>query len=289
MLELEVPANLYGMAITEPAALDRQNDGDLVYYGELGRTYVMLFINYLATSLFISQIAKLDIERMEHSHLGCATDYLVLEFGCVFIFESNMLTQLKTSLNLMFLLYYAGQKGQVNKRGSAVLAEESTGIIQRTIGRTRGGAESDDIRQWRLSHLSLRYRIWCFSVVALPNFLLDALLAYVGGVFCVGIDDPTDIVLNTLALVFIVEINDILYQAFTSRPMRYSLETTKPVRIELTNDRRKMMWFANSILCPIWILVLTSYLVFGKRSHKCPGQGVTLQGLLDSANPFVLP
>jgi len=125
------------------------------------------------------------------------------------------------------------------------------------------GTHADEIhgiKRWKLDGTSRCYRIVCAALIPLPKLLVDMLLAYLGGLYVVSTQDPSDMLLKTLSLVFIVELDDMMYRVFTSDAMRHHLENMQSVKIALTNRWRVMTWLLASFLAPIFVVGLTFHL-----------------------------
>jgi len=129
---------------------------------------------------------------------------------------------------------------------------------------------SDAPAPWKLDGISCRYRMWCMLTVGIPSLVLNVALAYLGGVYIMRSDSNTDMVMDTLAVVFVAEIEDFEYMAFTSDAMRYNLENMDPVDLALTNRQRSFGWFFSGIVTPILTVVVTALVVRHVRHIDCP-------------------
>jgi len=293
-MEVPAPAGLYGMAIVEPAVLDRKLDGTFVYLVELMRVFGMLCLNYTVIGLFLLQLWKMN-ERS--GTWDCSARLLPLELGCVFLFEVRMLSDVRNGLSILTLLWCAPRQAAANsslsekiyrgladspKIGAVMVKEEESqsGFLWR-ISRKRGND-----RLWSLHGLTCTFRLWCTCVVGLPKLAIDLALAYMGGVYIVQSETDEAMLMNTLAVVFISEIEALLYQAFTSDVMRQSLEGMRPVEVEMSNKKRFFMWFACSFLGPLATVFVALGVIHHTRRINCPDFRLSWHLFSDTAQSF---
>lgn len=78
-----------------------------------------------------------------------------------------------------------------------------------------------------------------------------------------------DMVMSTLAVVFIADIDLLLYSAFTSNVIKFNLAQMKTVDVELSNKTRVAMWFASSVLCPLVTVAASALIVFRTKARDC--------------------
>merc|ERR1719343_1306552 len=119
-----------------------------------------------------------------------------------------------------------------------------------TGGRKEVDMESA-LKRWSISEVSVRFKVLCVVCIALPKLLVDITLAYLGGLYVVLTQDPGDMLMNTLSLVFVVEIDNLMYMAFTSDAMRSNLEHMRPVLVHLNNNLRIATWLGASVVSPL--------------------------------------
>jgi len=305
-MEMPAPAGLYGMAIVEPAVLDRRLDGTFVYVVELMRVFGMLCLNYTVIGLFLLQLWKMN-ERQRVS--DCSGHLLPLELGCVFLFEVRMLADIRKGLSILTLLWLAPRPAASDstllptskpnhryrgladspKIGAVMVKEEATGegafdgLLARLSRKRRGGED----KKWDLDGLSRTFRVWCTCVVGLPKLAIDVALAYMGGVYIMQSDTDEAMLMNTLAVVFISEIEALLYHAFTSDVMRQSLESMRPVVVDMGNKKRLVMWLFCSILAPLATVFVALAMVSYTHRMDCPSFQLSWKLFSDTAQSFV--
>jgi len=274
-----------------------------MYYVEIIRVQFMLWLNYLVTSLLLFQIWKMN----EQSAVAeCSGRLMLLEVGCVFLFEVRMLVDVRKCFSIMHLLWaapspvpaitnsansfghrYMSTRSNSPKAG-AILAKEpqEESMIFRMYRKVRGGSDNNHGSQWKLDGISRAYRTWCMVTVAIPALVLSIILGYLGGIYIMRSANDGEMLTNTLAVVFVAEIEEFLYAAFTSDAMRYNLENMQPVDIDLTNRQRLAHWFACSILYPAMTMCVAALVVHHARTLDCHDDEWSLKGIMSAAMQF---
>jgi len=147
----------------------------------------------------------------------------------------------------------------------AILAQEEEGragsLASRFVARVRNQTSDKEldqhgIKRWSLKGTSCCYRLSCVVLVILPKCCLDLMLAYLGGLFVASTGEANDMLLNTLAVVFVAEIDEMMYAAFTSSAMRFNLENMESARMNLDNRRRVAMWLFHSLMVPVVVVLI---------------------------------
>jgi len=285
MAELTVPESLYGMALAEPLALNLKHDGCLIFIIEFIRTYCMLALNYVIQGLFLYEIAQV---VQDHYGDGCTDEHLYLQLMCVFVFEVSIFHEFRNSCDLFCLLWHApsSKYEQANKHaydrilglganvgnspGGAILADEagSTGRFGKAFRTFRPPAHPD-IKPWTLRGFSRLYKVWSTLIIAVPKLALDLLLAMYGSEYIAKSGDREAMIQNTLAVNFVLQVDRILYQAFTSEHTKASLSHMDPVIREVSNRVRFMTWAMNTVVYPLIVLTGTFAIVFYSKYREC--------------------
>ena len=127
------------------------------------------------------------------------------------------------------------------------------------------------VPQWKLESVGKLYKVWNFVIVCVPKIVVAGALAIVGGDYIVKSGDPETMFLNTLAVMFIIDVDELLYHAFTSDATKENLSHMQSVEVELSNRQRALMWFTNTVLYPLMVIVGTGALVFYPKFTLCDG------------------
>jgi len=285
-MELSLPKSSYGLAIVEPAILNRKHDGNFMFFMEIGRVFFMLSLTFILTGLFLLQVWKMNESGNMNLNL-CSNEIVLLEFACVFLFEvaiSREVTETMTCFSILWMApapkssstagaipnllnrNYSPACTDSPKTGAVLAASDSGGRFSQMFRRSR----SADDCQWKLDGISNAFRVSSMLTVAAPKLLLEILLAYLGGVYILKSADEGAMVMNTLAVVFIADIDEVLYTAFTSNVVKFNLSHMKTVDVDLSNQTRVAMWFASSVLCPLITVAASAWIVLHTKRLDCP-------------------
>lgn len=272
--ELVVPTSLYGVALAEPTAANKEVDGLGIYLVAIGSCYVLLFLNFFLQIYFLLQIWVVDAERIE-AYKGCDDGLFLMQLACVFTFEVSVFLELRHSVNLFRLLWNIHTVRTSPRYLTAAMREEGGGGAVRRDNRwfttlTRPITLSPDIPQWSLEGISRPYKIFSMAFVVLPKLMICLLLGFAGGVYIARTDSVENMILNTLAVNFVVEIDEMLYEAFTSDTTKMMLENMKTVQCEVSEREQLTLFVANRCVFPTTTVLATCVLV--NSTSICRGE-----------------
>lgn len=286
MAELTVPTSLYGMVLAEPLVLNRKHDGNIIFFTELLRGQFMLCVNYVIQLLFLFEVGIMDLEKQGDA---CPDKYLWLQIMCVLVFEVAVFTEIRASTNILALLWHApccaGEKraGMYKMVAGADHHEPESGAILAKTDDPSQMSKRDMIlrrvrhpppqgmQQWTLDGITRTYKFWCFLSIGLPKLAIALLLGYYGGAYIAKSADQETMLLNTLAVMFVIDVDEILYEAFISDYTKDSLEHMKAVEVEVSNGVRFTMWAMSAILYPMIVLAASALTVFYTKASECEG------------------
>jgi len=260
-----LPCSINGLAIIEPLQLNRHVDGLFVYVIELTKVYFWMIFNFTVQLFLIAQIYKVDLAHVDHY---CVEHLTGLAFICVFIFESTIFAEIRHTVLIMTWLYNCEPKQQghtllstkEDKGGGAVMVEEKKGKMAAMQKKFRP-VPPKDMPQWGFDNITTAYKVFCMVVVVMPKFFIGIWLAYSGGIYIVHSGATEDMVLNTLAVNFIADLDEILYETFTSDATKSSMEHAAGVEIELSNKARFSSWLSNTVVYPAVCIVASFFFV----------------------------
>lgn len=136
--------------------------------------------------------------------------------------------------------------------GTARVSSESAGDLS---ARSEGGAQKHTIHGITFKH---RMLVCCLSVV---RFILAILLLWVGTVFLIQDTDYLNLLLNGVALVFVIEIANCLYGQLISEELREKFEETEPFSVSMASTW-KWVWFRNPAMRDFFRLALILAVLF---------------------------
>lgn len=127
-----------------------------------------------------------------------------------------------------------------------------------------------NVVKWNLDDISFAFKCWCWVGIALPKLTIALLIGHFGGSYIMESSDRETMLLKTLSVVFVLEIDEILYEAFTSDYMKDSLVNMKAVEYEVGNQTRYMVWALNAVLYPLLVIGACAFTVFSvKKASGC--------------------
>jgi hypothetical protein len=272
------------MFIVEPLVLNKKADGPLIYYGEFIRCAALVYLGYVIQSYLIYEIWLMDLDcewqGTDNSDL--------LEFVCVFVFEIAMFVEVRNACDIMFLLWVADSKGTgleslvgdatdeiglgqlrtENRRGAVMTEEGNVGWLNSQMRRVRGKSREAATAEWSLKSMTSAYKVWAMIFIALPKLVIGIFLAFVGGLWIPKSPTPEDIILNTLAMNFIVDIDPLMYGAFSSDAAKEDLDHMTPIQHYVTNQSRKILWAMNAFVYPVAVLALSGFVIKGGKNFS---------------------
>jgi len=273
-MEMKAPPNLYGSTLLVPMMLNRKDDGLLAFVLELVRTYTLIIVSYTIQFIFLQQvwILSLDSSRMKSK---CSDESLLLQCVCVFTFEAAAFYGFRDSINFASFIIEAPVKRATNyaqipvnqeRSGGAILDKEETGtkgVMFRMFGQ-KGATH----QAWTLNGMSRWYQIFSFVTLAMPQIVISASLSWIGGDFISSSEDKEALIMNTVGVLFISQLGETIYHAFTSSALKEDIQSAKGIQVDISNKVRWSLWVM-SVFFPALVLVYTTIIVFGMKLHDC--------------------
>merc|ERR1740139_685530 len=120
-----------------------------------------------------------------------------------------------------------------------------------------------------MNGITLQYKVLMLCIIAVPKLVLSVLLALAGGNYIIGSPDRETLILNTLAITFIVEVDEFLYKAFTSPPVQEHLENSEPVTVVLDSKDALIQWFFIAVVYWISVIFSSFFVVVHFKKSAC--------------------
>jgi len=267
---LFVMPDLYGLLVTEPLQLDSTIDG----WGII--IPVMFRLLFLALTTFAMQLLTAShMHGISKAKDGgqCPLERLSFQMISVFIILASFLRKMRDIANLAYLLIAAPVKPD-----ASYTAVASTPIQERRLGFTdrmshfqkrRHSASDASSLHWSFEPLTTRWKVFSLLCIVLPRAVLAMFVAKAGAYLVVR-TDPESAVVDTIATLFISDLDNFVYTAFTAATTKQQLASTVPVQAEVSDRHRVMSFvFANAI-GPLMTVAVTATLVFTMR-RSCSG------------------
>lgn len=267
-----LPETLYGLIIAEPLQLDIDVDGKFIFITELFRSTFLLLVNYTVQGLFLWQFYLINSAK---THEGCAGGLESLRILCVFVFCVSSFLEIRDSENMFFGLWACPTKDSSQAQAThqshaghgAVMEAESKGwnpadrmnvwLKKKTAG-----------TGWTLENMTKAYKAFVILAVVLPKLGIALSVAYVGSVYILKSGDAETMILNTLAVLFVVDIDEFIYNTFTPASMKSQLVNIPEISLNPTNMERKWAYFSSTFLHPSIIIAATFWLVWA-HDEEC--------------------
>eukprot|EP00746_Dinoflagellata_sp_MGD_P040598 gnl/MRDRNA2_/MRDRNA2_19811_c0_seq1.p1 gnl/MRDRNA2_/MRDRNA2_19811_c0~~gnl/MRDRNA2_/MRDRNA2_19811_c0_seq1.p1 ORF type:complete len:301 (-),score=37.16 gnl/MRDRNA2_/MRDRNA2_19811_c0_seq1:79-981(-) len=294
-----VPCNLYGLAVVEPLQLDRHIDGFVIYFMELSRLVFLLCLNYATQLAFIRRIAQIiqgDSEQQAYEYqfwgrADCSDETYKLQLICVFVFCVTTFAELRETCDLANALYHCPVKGYkwipsldagrafgaVGKQGVLEVdaAEDSAakGGVANVLHAAFGAVGEEDkleekeANNWNFRAMTKRYKVAIMICIVIPKLIIGLLLTYIGAAYILHSDDPETLILNTMAVNFVLDIDEYFYSSFTSNSVRNRLAECHEIVLNFSNWERLASFLFLDLLLPSCLAIVTYTLVSYNRSH----------------------
>eukprot|EP00441_Pelagodinium_beii_P036705 CAMPEP_0197627466 /NCGR_PEP_ID=MMETSP1338-20131121/6077_1 /TAXON_ID=43686 ORGANISM="Pelagodinium beii, Strain RCC1491" /NCGR_SAMPLE_ID=MMETSP1338 /ASSEMBLY_ACC=CAM_ASM_000754 /LENGTH=325 /DNA_ID=CAMNT_0043198201 /DNA_START=78 /DNA_END=1055 /DNA_ORIENTATION=- len=282
--KLQVPCDLYGLFVVEPLQLNVHVDGWIIFFLELARTLFLVAVNFSIQLLYVSRIHHLN-RRNDGAQCGKENPYMQLV--CVFVFTTSIFKELRSCGDLFELLLRCPVRennGYINLGvGGGSASQQSHGVVLHAEGDVqppkgftdrlvqaaklyRSGSKQ---HVWTLGSMTNLWKIFCLFFVAVPRSIICLLLLKVASGFVVRSSEET-MVVDTVAALFIVDIGNFMYNAFTTNAVKQHLERMPALELQPSNCVRLMNFFLVNFMLPVVTIVFSVGIVWYLRQHCGP-------------------
>merc|ERR1712182_93452 len=134
------------------------------------------------------------------------------------------------------------------------------------FGKLNIWAKKKHVAQWNLDRMTSHYKTSSMALVAFPKAIIPIALTIVGGNYIMRSEDAETMILNTLAVLFVIDIDEYFYGTFTSTNMKRQLCDCKPLVFdEVSNKARLFYWVESVFIFPLMVGGATLVMVY--REH----------------------
>jgi hypothetical protein len=246
--------------------LNIEHDGKMIFWAESARTYALMLVTLICQVVFLWQVAVVNYQP-DSIQYKCQDNNMVLLFVCVLTFEASAFGAFRDAIAFCYLLYRAPVKSfDKSKTVPLVKSESKSGggaILDNEVKRNflKRLFRSQKHKQWSLEAMTPAYKKWSFMFLGAPQLVVTLALTYVGADFVANSDDKGDLIMNTVGVLFINDLGDILYKAFTSEVMKEDMANAKGIEVQVSNKLRWSLW-AISLFYPFAIALYCCLIVF---------------------------
>merc|ERR1719262_587583 len=199
--------------------------------------------------------------NVEKEGQECKDELLVAQHMCVFVFLLTIFTEVKESIHLLELIFKHPIQPEhyinisVHDEHGAVLEDENRNVFHRLgkWGKQKMVSSNEVHNQWTLDRMGYKWKAFSIIFVGIPKLAIGLLLAWLGASYIVKSGDGETMMLNTLAVLFVIDIDEYIYNAFVLSPVRAKLEGMKELEMNPHNMERVLLFIFNSFVYPIFI------------------------------------
>lgn len=300
--KLHLPNDLYGLFVAEPLQLDASVDGWAIVILAMTRAFFFIALNFAIQMLYVVRIHRLSVEMQGEQ---CRHEHSYMQVVCVFVFGVSIFRELRDCMDFVALVVRCpvsreggyvgmgssrGPDGSHYRHGAVLSSQGSSGAVlsqERASGASRilswarrreapiskeGGPHA-----WSLDSMRRSWKVACLLFVGLPRVFVCSLFAKVGAGFIVRSPEE-DIIIDTVAVLFVVDVGTFMYNAFTTNAVKQQLEQMKPVEWQPSNAHRLMAFLYVNFAYPVLLICFSITVVWYSR-NAC-GEGEDFQSSL---------
>jgi hypothetical protein len=281
-----VSCDLYGLFVAEPLQLDASIDGWTIVFLAMIRSFFFIALNFTIQMLYVVRVHHA-ARAMQGQQ--CTNEQSYMQVVCVFVFGISICSELRGCVDFQALVVRCpvsgvgsgymviGRGSDVSNGHGAVLSQER---VERPSGERASGFRArianwvkrssvidDKTHVWTLDSMSHGWKAVCLLFVGIPRFLICCLLAKAGAGYIVRSDQ---IIVDTVAVLFVVDIATFIYSAFTTNAVKQQLEMVQPVEWRPSNTRRFVSFLFVNFVYPVLLVCFSVAFVWFSRQacHK---------------------
>ena len=150
---------------------------------------------------------------------------------------------------------------------------------------------TDEEQKYKVTAMPCFHKFMVIALCLIPRTIISVWLSYVGTWFLIEADSYGDLILNSVALAFLIEVDEMLYKAVTSVETRKKFENCQPLEVKYHNGAMQgLVAFASRFSMKLWtcllLLIVISFVTVAYEEHRgkydrasalsclCHGEGV---------------
>jgi len=252
-MSFEVPQTSYGSVLVIPVLQNFESIGD--WMGHVMEAYLKLVLTVVLQISMTTWIYGLYLKEVENLVSGapdCEELNKFLELGCLFLHILAVLTDMCETFDMFIIIK---SKIPTCDRTEALEYEDQDG----SLVLVHGG-------------MSVVRKVGLMLGVILPKLVVSVLLLIFGGCYLAASASDADLLLNSLAVVFIMELDDMIFAFFTPSRNKHLMAAVPPFD---SNEEETGFWKLNSHFGPTFkvlvVIFLVTSLYFG--TQRCGDEG----------------
>ena len=124
-----------------------------------------------------------------------------------------------------------------------------------------GKTPEEALEVWTLDDMTLGWKFVCILFAAIPRLLICLLLGFIGAIYIGRSESQEAMILNTLAVLFVLDIDDSIYNVFTSGSLKVHMDHIKPIVLHPSNNDRLIAFFFASFIFPVLVVAISVVIV----------------------------
>lgn len=226
----ELPITVYTSAMICALGFTKEELSEFRPWLVVIPNWLIVFFNY-----FFSFVVILAIKELRDVTPECEANFTLLMVS-VIAFSTYNVGEIFETFSMFFWIYSQ---------------PTSTEHVELTFS-------SDDDDREITSGMTMAYKLWCYFAIILPKLAIGIMVAYFGNTFLLVSDSNQDVILNSMALGFITQNDEIIFDVLVPKNLKAITENMPAMKI----TRNMKLWglyrpWAVSLL--ILIIVLYSY------------------------------
>lgn len=149
-----------------------------------------------------------------------------IRFVCVFIFMMSVMADLRNTMDISYILYYVPTKEDV------WMSYDVPDWASKEEVKQVKDCEEMDFVKFRIAGMPLVWKIINFLLIVVPKLFIWKKTAKYGVMFLMETSGIEDVIVNVTALAFILNLDEMLYQAFSHKAVHYILQGMQPYEVE---------------------------------------------------------
>jgi len=281
--------SLYGVCVVLPQVA-RQLNWHAVYIGLVVKSYVCIFIVYAMQSMFVWEVCRLvwkldddcnaDPESCQHSGFRAVHEWMLRPGGRVRWYlcspqvdgdsDSQILRKLCVIAFVLWLFKDLRQTYEIamlilklpNQAGKWMVMKMVTESSMVQLDK-KGFLEHEDEAEieWQIDAMELQWKIITSVFIIIPKFMVAVALCYYGSVWLLNTTERSDLILNAVALVFVLELDEAVFAAVMSSDTQTKMDNLQSWAPELVGGPPTSCYAHMQQNCS-WILITMSTFSF---------------------------
>jgi len=252
LIDIALPSSIYSSVIVVPMSHGQ----------ELWTMIIPQFICYIVCiTLQISFLVYLRLIVLDNTTM-CTTGGHYLRIICLLVFVAAGVLDVQETIGIHL---WVNQLSTFRKSKEQPIIDEvyksadKGGIMGRTDmphqDYSQIGADDGEDKMTKMAvGITMGYRLLTYIFVILPKFFIAVLMLYYGCGHVLGSADAETMILNTLAAMFVFEVDDIIYNLMVSPLHQFWVEKT----FSLTKSAKAVSSFQ---LYSFWVILIVYLLV----------------------------